>query len=93
MERPPRWIWVPKQNPTEGFFDESDGPSQHGTCVLARAGSLGFGVAKKADIVIVKAEADSTFREYLMSIQSVVNDIIENGLQKKAVVNYSRSCK
>ena len=93
MEPPPRWIWVPKQNPMEGFFDESDGPSQHGTCVLARAGSPGFGVAKKANIVIVRVQTDSTFREYLMAIQFVVNDIIQNGLQKNAVVNYSSSCK
>jgi len=88
-----RWLWVPEANPREGFFEKTDGPNQHGSCVLTWAVSPKFGVAKRADVVIVKYEARPTLREYMIAIQKVVNDVREKGLQKKAVVNYSSSCK
>jgi hypothetical protein len=90
-----RWIFVPEVIPrASDTTSESDNdPDRHGTCVLAMAVSQKFGVAKKANVVIVKLPADAKASSYYESVQLIENDIVTRRLQGKAVVNYSNGCK
>jgi hypothetical protein len=89
-----RWLFANGINPAiHPPQTENDSPRQHGSCVLAMAVSPQLGVAKKANMVIVKAPPGETFGDILDVFQIVENDIIEKGLQGQAVVNLSNGCK
>ena len=65
--------------------DEDD----HGSCVLAKAAGPTLGVARNADIVIVK----STLRTSRMldAFYKIRNDVEKKGKKGKAVINFSGS--
>ncbi|KAJ3545794.1 hypothetical protein NM208_g2326 [Fusarium decemcellulare] len=68
-----------------------DDPDGHGSCCASKAVGKSVGVAKKADLVVVKLKMTSW--SLLKAWQAVVLDVKENGLQGKAVVSNSKACK
>ena len=79
-------------NSLEGTTDEDN--NGHGTHVSGTIAGKTVGVAKKANIVGIKAfdsNAQTGTSDILDAINWAVNDIIEKGRQKKAVINMSLS--
>ncbi|OBR13074.1 Oryzin [Colletotrichum higginsianum IMI 349063] len=61
----------------------------HGSCMQSLASGPLFGAAKAADIVIVKLGARSTMDNALFGLILILQDVIQNKLQEKAVINMS----
>jgi len=94
-----RWIFVGDRDKTEA--DDMD----HGSCVLSKAVSPMFGTAKNANITIVKlppgfyAVGPSSMNRkvtedgFLAGLVKILDDVRQNRLQGKAVLNISLGCK
>ena len=83
-----RWLFLPGEPQTQG---DNVG---HGTCVASKVASLSFGVAKSADIVVVRVDlVDGKFpmSNVLAAWGVVAADIASNNLEQKAVVSASMS--
>ena len=78
-----RWIFV---NQTDDL--ELD-PTGHGTCVLSKAAGSYFGVARNANIVLVKIPEPTLRSDVWAAMAEVSNDISHRRLQGKAVINFS----
>ena len=79
-----RWLYLQDEPQIEG--DENG----HGTCVTSKVASPTFGVAKSANIVIVKVypKAGTLLVSRVIAAWGVVaKDIATNHMQGKAVVN------
>ncbi len=79
-----RWLFLPGEPE-----DESD-EIGHGTCVTSKVASPTFGVAKNSNLVIVKIyPIDGGIRHSrtLAALGAVVDDIVREDLQGKAVVS------
>jgi subtilisin family serine protease len=88
-QRPGKIRWVPKDTPLNKQTDEGG----HGTCVASKAVGNKFGVAKSADLVLVKPvyrDKDRVMEADIIRRFSVINKDVNNyKLQGKAVVNIS----
>ena len=85
-----RWLYAQHADEIE-----SD-PLGHGTAMLSKAVGLNHGVAKQADVVIVKMILGALATSLSMSVSSIISalvlildDIEQQGLQGKAVINCS----
>lgn len=67
---------------------ESD-DENHGSCVLAKAAGPTLGVARKADIVIVKTSLRTS--RLLDAFYKIRNDVEKRGKNGKALINFSGS--
>ncbi|KAJ0278410.1 hypothetical protein COL940_007266 [Colletotrichum noveboracense] len=65
---------------------DSDG---HGSCAGSKVNGPKYGVAKKAELVIVKA--GDTSGDTLDGLDQILRDVRDKKLQNKAVVNFSRN--
>ncbi|KAF2006072.1 subtilisin-like protein [Amniculicola lignicola CBS 123094] len=93
-----RWLYTGMISPrlsTEDMrphaFDFTPGdnaPKWHGTCMLSRMVGWRYGVAKRANTVIVKVPFVATPEEYLHGVYMVLQDVLATGAQKK-VLNLS----
>ena len=66
----------------------------HGTCVASKVASLSFGVAKSADIVVVKirlVDNNIPISNIIAAWGAVGADIASNNLEQKAVISASMS--
>jgi len=63
--------------------------ANHGSCVLAKAAGPTLGVARNADIVIVKL--GETISTVLDAFYKIRNDVEKKGKKGKAVINYNGS--
>ncbi|EFQ31682.1 subtilase [Colletotrichum graminicola M1.001] len=77
-----RWLFASEDT-------AEDDKNGHGSCVQSLVNGPLFGVAKAADIVIVKLGARFTLDNILFGLLLVYQDVIKNKLQGKAVVNMS----
>jgi outer membrane receptor protein involved in Fe transport len=60
----------------------------HGSCAFSKVASPTDGVAKKVTMVAVKAQ--TTLEDTLKALEAVLNDILAQNRQGRAVVNLSR---
>jgi subtilisin family serine protease len=77
-------------DPTEGDYDLEQG---HGTCMTGLISSPTYGVAKRAELVIVKTP-QGTFSDQTSAFTMVHNDILKQrakGVTMRPVINYSRN--
>lgn len=69
----------------------------HGSCIASKVAGPRFGVAKNANIVMVKLETidggSYSFSSIIRAFTLISEDIDANGLGGKAVVNLSWNCK
>jgi hypothetical protein len=83
-----RWLWPTDMAP----FPETD-ENGHGSCVVSKIAGPTFGVAKFADIVVVKAYhktwSEVTPSRFLKSFGRIFEDVRDRKMQRKAVVNIS----
>lgn len=97
------WI-IPKLRDAHPTWNENqDDPVDHGTCVISKVASKDYGVAKKANIVVVKMPSfkdadgdvhlDINADDLLKVFVAVQRDINTKERQGKAVVNMSFQCK
>jgi len=82
------WLYLPDEPQIEG--DEHG----HGTCVTSKVTSPTFGVAKSANIVVVKTETMDgmgTLRlsQYFDAFVLVTGDVVSRNLQGRAVLTTS----
>lgn len=82
-----RWIYTYWWKNT-GPESENDGEN-HGSCILAKAAGPTLGVARNADIVIVKSSFKTS--TILDAFYRIRNDVEKNGKKGKAVIIYSGS--
>jgi len=91
------WVW-PKQDFWSNHYNEHYSPSDddrvgHGTCVLSKATGVRFGIAKKADVKLVRflghTAAGSGQFGLLEAFARVRQDVLDNTLQGKAIINLS----
>ena len=85
-----RWLYLPDAPQIQ------DDITGHGTCVASKVTGLAFGVAKNANLVIVKAIPQNTLARvsHLISAWAVVaRDIDSEDLVGKAVVTTSLGCE
>jgi hypothetical protein len=78
-----RWLFLPNEPQTES--DEAG----HGTCVTSKVSGTTFGVAKNANIVVVKINLIDNYiapSRYIEACAVVARDIESKGLQGKAVI-------
>jgi subtilisin family serine protease len=89
MQGSVRWLYLPGKPQIE---DDDNG---HGTCVASKIASPTFGVAKSANIVVVKVDLvnDKIPPSSATAWGVVARDITLKGLQGKAVVNSATSCE
>lgn len=87
MATQPRWLFAGTQA-NKGVKEDlhKDG---HGTCGGSKINGRDYGVAKQANLVIVKAAEDVD--ETLDGFGKILKDVRARKLQGKAVVNFSRS--
>jgi len=86
-----RWLYLPGEPHIEG-----DLLGGHGTCVTSKVASSTFGVAKSANIVVVKVSPISgtiQASHYTAAWGVVARDITSRGMQGKAVVITTLSCE
>lgn len=79
-----RWIFVPAfdNEPPNNVKSDYNG---HGSCVLSKAAGAKFGIAKNADVVIVKLP-DSKFISFiLLGLNMIADDIEKNKVPKPVV--------
>jgi cerevisin len=85
-----RWLYLPGQPHIEG---DNKG---HGTCVASKVASPTYGVAKSANIVVVRQDlldGKVTPSSTIAAWGVVARDITLNGLQGKAVISVATSCE
>jgi len=75
-----RWLYLPGDPHVEGADDG------HGTCVASKVASPTFGVAKSANIVVVKMAGEMTISRYIAAFAVITGDIASANMQGKAVV-------
>jgi len=88
MQGSMRWLYLPEE--PEIPRDENG----HGTCVASKIVGPAFGVAKRADIVVVKMHPinDMVVMSRVIAAWGVVaRDIASNGMQRKAVISVTLS--
>lgn len=85
----PRWIFVGTQ--AEKSVEEDRDSDGHGSCAGSKVNGPKYGVAKKAELVIVKA--GDTSGDTLDGLDQILRDVRDKKLQNKAVVNFSRNSK
>ena len=82
------WLWPRNMTP----FPKTD-ESGHGSCIVSKIAGPTFGVAKSANIVMVKAFhktwAEVTPSRFLESFGRIFEDVRDRKMQRKAVVNIS----
>lgn len=86
MEGRIRWLFLPDK---PRIKNDNSG---HGTCVASKVASPNFGVAKTADMVVVKVdiEGDLFLTSDIIAAWGVVaRDIASRGLQGRSVVTAS----
>ncbi|KAJ0159027.1 Subtilisin-like protease 2 [Colletotrichum tanaceti] len=82
-----RFIYLPGVNQTE------TDPDGHGSCIASKATGPEFGIAKGANIVMVKLKHNVCVVSYILAaLVEIENDVYDEGIQGKAVVNISYSC-
>lgn len=87
MAKKPRWLFGGAQADKSVMEDlESDG---HGSCAGSKVNGPKYGIAKQANLVVVKASSNSD--ETLDCMNKILQDVRSNKLQGKAIVNFSRS--
>lgn len=89
-----RWLFPANPNIPGAWPNTESDETGHGTCILSKIAGPRYGVAKKVDVAIVKTfsgEFDKEMQDFeVISVWSAVKqDIENNNLQGKAVVNYS----
>lgn len=89
MAKKPRWIFGGAQ--ADKSVEEDLGSDGHGSCAGSKVNGPKYGVAKQANLVVVKASIN--IDETLDALNKIVEDVREKKLQGKAVVNFSRSSK
>jgi hypothetical protein len=85
-----RWLYLPGKPRIEG---DNIG---HGSCVASKVAGPTFGVAKSANIVMVRVEPvnDGVLRSSAIAAWGiVVRDMALNGMQGRAVVCNTLSCE
>ncbi|GKT44795.1 alkaline proteinase [Colletotrichum spaethianum] len=83
----PRWIFAGSQ--ADKSVEEDNDSDGHGSCAGSKVNGPTYGVAKKADLVIVKTGMSSG--DTLDGLSQILTDVRDKKLQNKAVVNFSRS--
>ncbi|KAF5494539.1 Subtilisin-like protease 2 [Colletotrichum siamense] len=83
----PRWIFAGTQ--AEKSVEEDRDSDGHGSCAGSKVNGPKYGVAKKAELVIVKA--GDTSGDTLDGLDQILRDVRDKKLQNKAVVNFSRN--
>ena len=81
-----RWLYLPDQPQVQG---DDHG---HGTCVASKVASPTFGVAKSANIVVVRVSPVNGRIQTSSAIAAwgvVARDIFSGDLQRRAVVSVS----
>ena len=81
-----RWLYLP--NEPQVASDEIG----HGTCVASKVASPTFGVAKSANIVLVKIypiDGEVHVSRYIAAWGVIAGDIVSENLRGKAVVSTS----
>jgi len=74
--------WLFPSNIPQNHVDE-DG---HGTCVASKVAGSTFGVAKRANLVIVKLPDRPTLSHWIAGFAAVARDIVSENLEGRAVV-------
>jgi len=85
-----RWLYVPGEPQTE-FKGDDNG---HGICVISKVASPTFGVAKSANVVVVRVGLVDHKVQISSAIAAwgvVAIDIDSQGMQRNAVVSASMS--
>ena len=98
-----RWIfpktdlWSLPFTGKKGDYDDADN-DLHGTIMAIKAAGHDYGVAKNADLVVVKGPTNRKgkaigYSEYsfLAALNQIYQDVVDHQRQKKAVVNMSFS--
>ena len=96
-----RWLFPQFSNPDfipwgEGN-DEVDAPDNHGTAMVSKVAGRKYGIAKAANIVMVRLPQQRvsgvglTYEVLLDVLLEIENDVKQNALQGKFVVNMSFS--
>ncbi|KAJ0316333.1 hypothetical protein Brms1b_005544 [Colletotrichum noveboracense] len=73
----------------ENSVEEDRDSDGHGSCAGSKVNGPKYGVAKKAELVIVKA--GDTSGDTLDGLDQILRDVRDKKLQNKAVVNFSRN--
>lgn len=87
MAKKARWIFGGAQ--ADKSVEEDLGADGHGSCAGSKVNGPKYGVAKQANLVVVKASTN--IDETLDSLNKILEDVRSKKLQGKAVVNFSRS--
>jgi cerevisin len=82
-----RWLHLP-----QGPYVEGDSHG-HGTCVASKVTSPTFGVAKNADLVVVRLPADPRISYMLAAWGVVAADIASSNMQGRSVVITAVGCE
>ena len=78
-----RWLFPPNEPQNHDDADENG----HGTCVASKVAGPTFGVAKRANLVIVKLPGRrTTFSHWIAGYAAVARDIAEEHLEGRVVV-------
>lgn len=85
----PRWIFAGAQ--ADRSVEEDADPGGHGSCAGSKVNGPKYGVAKKTNLVVVKAGDGSV--DTLDELNKILEDVRSKKLQGKAIVNFSRSSK
>src|SRR5450432_4652840 len=78
--------------PIPGIENEND-PDGHGSCVASKVAGPEFGVAKNANIVMIKLPRKMLLGEILSTLTWIDADVTARNLRGKAVLNLSIGCK
>ncbi|KAG8161763.1 hypothetical protein KVR01_008750 [Diaporthe batatas] len=87
MAKKPRWLFGGAQ--ADKSVEEDLGSDGHGSCAGSKVNGPKYGVAKQANLVVVKASINTD--ETLDGLNKILADVREKKLQGKAIVNFSRS--
>jgi hypothetical protein len=86
------WLFI--EDGDNEQVDIYPGGTGHGTCVLAQTITNKFGVAKNAKAVVVKFPPDGLLLSYVFrGLVKINQQILNRGLQGKAIINMSLNCK
>ena len=85
-EKREEWLFP---NPQDTVKEDAAPGKGHGTCVAAKAVGKELGVAKNANIVLVKVGQRNEFRFFLQGLLLVIDHVEKNKLEGKAVINIS----
>ncbi|KAH9908446.1 peptidase S8/S53 domain-containing protein [Xylariomycetidae sp. FL2044] len=81
--------WIHASPNVESVENDNGSPNRrgHGTCMLSRMGGRQYGVAKKANPVIVRIPTRYTIEDHLEAIKRIIDDVGDNN--KRAVLSMS----